>query len=315
MVNMVVESRLTYANLSPWGIIPGMSGLTSAATLVKAHYWPLIKSRQTFLLTLTGAAGFLYQHRIVPDWVLFTGLLGSLLLTIGGCSVLNMLFDRDIDRLMQRTRQRPLADGRVNPRTGAILGTAMIAAGLLWASTLSWLYFTIILAGVVLNVLVYSLWLKRRTPWSILWGGVAGSMPILAGSVLAAARLDATGVLLGLVVLCWIPSHNLTLITLHPDDYIKAGVPNFLHAYGTGFTRLAIVLSSILTAALMLLAFARLEPPPLLMVLLGAGSATLIAMALLSWRDSTPGNVKLHYKFSSIYMLACMLLLSLSGLW
>jgi len=191
----------------------------------------------------------------------------------------------------------------------------MIAAGVLWASALSWLYFMIILAGAMLNVLVYSLWLKRRTPWSILWGGVAGSMPILAGSVLAAGRLDATGVLLGLVVLCWIPSHNLTLIALHPDDYIQAGVPNILHAYGTGLARLATVLSGILTAALMVLAFARLEPPVLLMTLLVAASAALIALALLSWRNATPGMVKMHYKVSSIYMLACMLLLSLNGLW
>jgi len=144
-----------------------MASLTSTANLLIDHYWPLIKSRQTFLLTLAGAAGYLCQPPMPLDWLRFSGLAGSLLVTISGCTVLNMLFDRDIDRKMVRTNQRPLALGQVKILTAAWLGTVLITLGLLWAAVLSPLYFVVGLSGASLNVLVYTLWLKRRSAWSI----------------------------------------------------------------------------------------------------------------------------------------------------
>ena len=81
----------------------------STAQSLKDRYWSLVKSRQTFLLTLTGVAGYVCQRTAPMDWVRFAGLVGSLLLSIGGCTVLNMVFDRDIDQIMVRTRRRPLA--------------------------------------------------------------------------------------------------------------------------------------------------------------------------------------------------------------
>jgi protoheme IX farnesyltransferase len=96
--------------------------LSSSATNLKDHYWPLIKSRQTFMLTLTGAAGYLCQLRSPLDWWIFSGLLGSLFITISGCTVLNMVFDRDLDRKMTRTSQRPLAARQANTGAAAFLG-------------------------------------------------------------------------------------------------------------------------------------------------------------------------------------------------
>lgn len=291
-----------------------MARLISTANLLIDHYWSLIKSRQTFLLTLTGIAGYLCQPPSTPDWLRFSGLSGSLLVTISGCTVLNMLFDRDIDRKMLRTSRRPLAAGLVSTRTAAYLGVVLIALGLLWAATLSMLYFVIILAGAGLNVLVYTLWLKRRSAWSILWGAIAGGMPILAGRVLATGRIDTLGLLLALVIVCWIPSHNLTLGTLYSVDYLNAGVPTFLSVYGEAATRFTVTISSLLAALVMMAACARLDLPVLVFVFLLAASIGLVGLAFYAWVKPSQKLIGILYKYSSLYMLVSMLLLALSGM-
>ncbi len=290
-----------------------MSSLISTANRLEDHYWPLVKSRQTFLLALTGAAGYLCQQPSPPDWLRFSGMAGSLLITISGCTVLNMVLDRDIDRKMVRTSQRPLAAGQVNIRTAASLGAALVALGLFWAAMLSMLYFVVILTGAGLNVLVYTLWLKRRSAWSILWGGVAGGMPILAGRVLAVSRIDVLGLLLALVIVCWIPSHSLTLGMLYSADYLNAGVPTFLSVYGVAVTRLAVALSSLATALLMVAACVRLNLPALAFIFLVATSIGLVGLASFVWANSSRQAVSALYKYSSLYMLVSMLLLAING--
>jgi protoheme IX farnesyltransferase len=291
-----------------------MASLISAVHQVKANFWSLIKSRQTFLLTLTGVAGYLCRSSHQLNWLNFTGLLVSLFFTISGCTVLNMLLDRDIDRKMVRTRQRPLASGQVDPGSALILGSVLISSGLLVAASLSGLYFVIILAGLVLNVLVYTLWLKRRSAWSILGGGLAGGMPILAGSVLAIGRIDAIGVLLALVIVCWIPSHNLTLSRLYSADYLEAGIPTFLSNYGGTAVNLMVTISSVLVAMLVtlvssMLGFSRLELAFMFVVSFG-----LLSLGVISWINPSPKLTAFSYKYSSLYMLVSMLVLSFNGL-
>jgi protoheme IX farnesyltransferase len=280
---------------------------------LRNHYLPLIKSRQTFLLTLTGAAGYLSQVGRPLDWLRFLSLVGSLLLSISGCTVLNMLFDRDIDRKMLRTKQRPLATGEVEPYSAAFLGGILIALGLGWSAILSWTYFLVILAGVGMNILVYTLWLKRRSPWSIVFGGVAGGMPILAGYVLATGVIDLPGLLLTLIIIFWIPSHNLTLSTLYSDDYLNAGVPTFTNSYGLAITLPAIFTSSLLSAVFVLLTFIVLGTTSLWMIILLLISLGLVGMGVLTWVKPSQRMITFQYKYSSIYMLVVMIVLALNG--
>jgi len=291
-----------------------MSSQATAANHTIAQYWSLIKSRQTFLLTLTGAAGYLCQRPDQADWQHISSLVISLLLTISGCTVLNMLFDRDIDSRMERTSQRPLATGQVNTLTAALLGAGLICVGLFWAVMLSLLYFFIILAGVGLNVLVYTLWLKRRSAWSILWGGIAGGMPILAGHTLAIGRVDALGLLLTFFIVLWIPSHNLTLGILYSEDYINAGVPTFLNVYGLDATRRMVTISSLLTSILMAATFAWLRPPAMALWILVAASLGLLGMSFIALLHADRPAIARLYKYSSFYMLGSMLLLALARL-
>ena len=291
-----------------------MASLATTANLVKEHYLPLIKSRQTFLLALTGAAGYLCLPPVFMDWFRFFSLAGSLLLTISGCTVLNMLFDRDIDYKMERTRHRPLVEGKVNPLTAAWLGTVLLLFGLFWAALLSLQYFGVILVGACLNVLVYTVWLKRHTAWSILWGGVAGGMPILAGHVLAVDHLDVLGLLLALIIVCWIPSHNLTLSMLYSTDYRQAGVPTVLNTYGEKVTLGIVTFSSLLVSIILIVVFTQLGLTGFSMTLFYAVSIALVSLAIISWIKPQRKLLAILYKFSSLYLLVSTYLLVLSGI-
>ena len=284
--------------------------ITTAQSL-KDRYWSLIKSRQTFMLTLTGVAGYFCQRPASVDWLRFAGLLGSLLLTIGGCTVLNMVFDRDIDQKMARTRQRPLAAKQINVHTAVWLGSALIILGLLWSLSLSYLYFALALGGVCLDLLVYTIWLKRRSAWSILWGGLSGGIPILASHALVVGRVDGIGLLLALSIVCWIPSHNLTLSMLYSEDYLNASIPTFLNVYGLAATRATVVISSLFAVILMGAAFVRLGLAlPVIGILIASGLG-LVGLAAYVWANSSRRAIAVMYKYSSFYMLAAMLLLLL----
>ena len=288
--------------------------IVSTSAYLMDHYWPLIKSRQTFLLALTGVAGYLCQPTASMDWLRFAGLVGSLVITIGGCTVLNMVFDRDIDQKMDRTRQRPLAATQANVHAAVILGSILIILGLLLSLSLSWLYFALALAGAVLDVLVYTIWLKRRSAWSILWGGLSGGIPILASRALVVRGVDATGLLLALAIVSWIPSHNLTLGMLYSEDYLHAGVPTFINVYGLASTRAFVALSSLLSVILMAAAFVQLAPSLPVYAILAACSLGLVGLAFYVWAWSSQQAVGILYKYSSFYMLAAMILLVFAGL-
>jgi protoheme IX farnesyltransferase len=241
-------------------------------------------------------------------------LVGSLLVTISGCTMLNMLFDRDIDRKMVRTNQRPLAAGQLDTRIVMLISSMLVVLGLLWSAILSMRYFVVILAGVGLHVMVYTLWLKRRSAWSILLGGIAGGMPILAGRALAIGRIDLLGVLLALVIVCWIPSHNLTLNLLNLKDYLNAGVPTFPSTYGVTATYFMMTLSSLLVVLLMMVVSKQLGLTSLILAFLFSASLGLVSLGVFVWVNPSQKRIAILYKYSSLYMLFTMLLLLMGGL-
>jgi protoheme IX farnesyltransferase len=197
----------------------------------------------------------------------------------------------------------------VPPREVLALGGITSVLGIGWALVLSPVYGAVVLAGWFFDVVVYSMWLKRRTCWSILWGGIAGAMPVLAGRVLAVSGLDAIGILLAGSVLFWIPTHTLTFSLKFEDDYRAAGVPTFPSTYGVRFTRLTIATSSIMAALAMCAAaiwIGAAEGIVALIILLSAVLLFLAATVVVRPSDRT--NLRL-YKYASMYMLLTMLLL------
>jgi len=271
-------------------------------------YFPLIKSLQTSLLLLTGVAGYLSAHNGV-NWAHFGQMLPSLFLAISGSTILNMWWDQDIDAKMKRTHQRPTSAGKVTRREAFYLGMAVSILGVSWAVLLNGLYGLVVFAGLFFDVVVYSIWLKRRTCWSIVWGGISGAMPILAGRVLAVGQIDAIGALLAAAVLFWIPTHTLTFSLKFAEDYQNAGVPTFPSTYGEAFTRFAIALSSVVAALTMGLAAVWIGVTAgtlRLILVLSAGLFFLAATTV--FRPSERVNFSL-FKYASMYMTFAMLLI------
>jgi protoheme IX farnesyltransferase len=274
-------------------------------------YWSLTKSLQTGLLLATGLAGFMTARCPVIHWSNFLGLTLSLFLAIAGSTIFNMWYDRDLDARMNRTHHRPLADGRLAPREALLLGLVFSGLGVGLAGFMSPLYGLIVFAGLFFDAVVYTIWLKRRTAWSIVWGGIAGGMPILAGRAFGTGSIDGIGILLALAILCWIPTHTLTFSMRNFTDYQSARIPTIPSVYGFNFTRVAIAVSSVLAALSISVAgvliglqwgFIRV------LVVLSAGLALLAAATV--FRPTERKNFGL-FKYASIFMLSAMFLLSI----
>jgi protoheme IX farnesyltransferase len=160
-------------------------------------------------------------------------------------------------------------------------------------------------------VVVYTLWLKRRTCWSIVWGGISGGMPILAGRALGLGTVDGIGILLTLAVLSWIPTHILTFSMRYSDDYRAARIPTFPSTYGLAVTRATIGVSSLLAAVSITAAGVLIGLEWGYLRLLAVLSAGLLFLVVAStFRPSEKVNFGL-FKYASVYMLSTMVLLSL----
>jgi protoheme IX farnesyltransferase len=274
-------------------------------------YWPLTKSLQTGLLLSTGLAGFMSARCPVMHWHDFFGLAVSLFLAIAGSTIINMWYDRDLDAVMNRTHHRPLADGRLTPAEALRLGLVFSVLGVGMSVAMSPLYGLIVFAGLFFDGVVYTLWLKRRTCWSIVWGGIAGGMPILAGRVFGTGHIDGIGILLSLAVLFWIPTHILTFAMRYFDDYQAARIPTFASAYGFHFTRLTIAVSSVIAALSISAAGILIGMQWGFVWVLAVMSAGLMILAAATiFRPSERVNFGL-FKYASVFMLSAMILLSI----
>ena len=276
-------------------------------------YWPLIKSLQTGLLLSTGIAGYL-SSRPPFSIPLLLGLTVSLFLAISGSTIMNMWYDRDIDAKMKRTHTRPAASGKLDKNEVFTVGMVISILGIGLALLSAPLYGFVVFAGWFFDVIVYTVWLKRRTCWSILWGGISGAMPILAGRVLAVGEIELVGILLGLSILFWIPTHTLTYSMKFRNDYKNAGVPTFPETYGERFTRMTIAVSSILAAIAIGWASVLIGLSAGLLSLIAVLTAVMLILAFATLRIHTDKMNFMLFRYASLYMLSAMIILSIQGL-
>ena len=280
---------------------------------LQKKYFPLIKSLQTFLLLITGLAGFMSARCPVLNLPTLLGLTGSLFLAISGSTVLNMWYDRDIDAIMPRTCNRPLSTGTIKPNEALVFGLVLSGIGITWALGIDLLYGLVVFAGLFFDVVIYTIWLKRRTAWSILWGGISGGMPVLAGRVLGIGGIDWIGIALALGVLFWIPTHILTFSIRYHEDYQLANIPTFPGTYGFQTTRVIIALSSVFTALAMGIAAYGVGLTWGFLRLMGVLSMGLFILAVRSLTKPSDRVTFGLFKYASLYMLSSMLMMFLTG--
>jgi heme o synthase len=221
-----------------------------AAIAVANDYVTLTKPRIISLLLLTCVATMFVADPGGPalSTILWTCLGGYL--AAGGAGAINHYIEREPDARMARTKGRPLASGRIEPRRGLLFGSALgVIAVAQLAITVNVLTAVLAAAGLLGYVFVYTLWLKPRTPQNIVLGGAAGAMPPLVGWAAATGGLSAQALWPFAIVFFWTPPHFWALSLLISDDYARTGVPMLPVVRGETTTRHQIVGYALLLVA------------------------------------------------------------------
>lgn len=189
-------------------------------------YLALTKPRVIELLLVTTVPTMILARGGMPSvWLVMATLVGGSL-AAGSANALNCVYDRDIDVVMHRTENRPLATGEITPVRGLVFGIALGAVAVVFLATaVNTLSALLALAAILFYVFVYTMLLKRRTPQNIVWGGAAGCMPVLIGWSAVTGRLSWTPVVLFGVIFLWTPPHYWPLSMRYRDDYDRAGIP------------------------------------------------------------------------------------------
>jgi len=194
--------------------------------LVARSLFALTKPRIIELLLVTTVPTMIVAARGLPSiWLIVATVAGGAL-AAGGANAMNMYVDRDIDRLMKRTRKRPLVTGVIRPRNALVFAVALevLAFALLW-STVNLLSAVLAVSATLFYVFVYTLWLKRTSSHNIVIGGAAGAVPVLVGWTAVTDRLDWAPIVLFAVIFYWTPPHFWALAIKYRDDYAAADVP------------------------------------------------------------------------------------------
>jgi protoheme IX farnesyltransferase len=189
-------------------------------------YFALTKPRVIELLLIATVPTMILAARGIPDpWLVIATVFGGAL-SAGSANSFNCYIDRDIDKIMGRTKSRPLVTGELSAKEAYYFAWGLGIGSVLWLGLLvNWLAATLSLAAILFYVFVYTLLLKRRTPQNIVWGGAAGAMPVLIGWAAVTGTLDATAWVLFLIVFLWTPPHYWPLSLRYKTEYNDAGVP------------------------------------------------------------------------------------------
>jgi heme o synthase len=189
-------------------------------------YVALTKPRIIELLLVTTVPTMIVAERGLPSlWLMIATVVGGTL-AAGGANAINMYVDRDIDKLMARTRNRPLATGQIEPRSALVFAVTLevVAFVFLWA-TVNLLSAALAVGACLFYVFVYTLWLKRTSSHNIVIGGAAGAAPVLIGWSAVTNTIDWAPVVLFAVIFYWTPPHFWALAIRYRDDYARAEVP------------------------------------------------------------------------------------------
>ncbi len=219
-------------------------------------YYELCKPRVVMLMILTSIVGMcLAPSAHFPIVPMIFGNLG-IALVAGAAAALNHVADQHIDKIMGRTKHRPIAQGRVTPKMSIIFSVVMCVLGIfiLWYFT-NGLTALLTFLSLIGYAVCYTLYLKHATPQNIVIGGIAGAAPPLLGWTAVTGSVSAPALLLVLIIYVWTPPHFWALAIYRLEDYAKANVPMLPHTHGVQYTKLNIVLYTVLLVCVTTLPF------------------------------------------------------------
>lgn len=273
-------------------------------------YKELTKPNVVLLMILTSAIGmFMAVPGMVPLDVLILGNLG-IALCAGSAAAVNHLVDQSVDQKMARTSNRPIAQGRLSNQQATLFALVMGGLGMLillvWINALTaWLT----LASLVGYAFIYTLFLKRATPQNIVIGGLAGAAPPLLGWTAVTGEIHGHALLLVLIIFAWTPPHFWALAIARREEYAAVEIPMLPVTHGVAFTKLHILLYTILMFIITMLPFVTRMSGPLYLagaVVLGAG---FLYWAIELMRNKNEGAPMATFKYSITYLMALFVIM------
>jgi protoheme IX farnesyltransferase len=290
-----------------------MTSATARAEPILPAEWrdflALTKPRVMSLVVFTGLAGLLVAPVKPHPVIAFTAIL-CIALGAGAAAALNMWYEADLDALMKRTAGRPIPAGRMDRESALHFGVGLsFFSVLLMGLATNWLAAAILAGSILFYVLVYTVWLKRRTPQNIVVGGAAGAFPPVIGWAAATGDVTLLPILLFTVIFLWTPPHFWALSLFVRSDYAAAGVPMLPVVAGARATRRQIALYTLPMSA------AAVAPWPLGLagaaygIAAAALSLAFLALALqvLANRGTEPAGMKPEkrlFAYSILYLFA-----------
>lgn len=275
----------------------------------------LLKPRVMSLVVFTGAVGLALApggvHPVLAAVAVLCIALGA-----GASGAINMWYDRDIDALMARTRNRPVPAGRVAPEVALGFGVSLaIASVALMGLALNWVAAGLLALTIAFYIVIYTMGLKRRTPQNIVIGGAAGAFPPMIGWAAATGEVSLASTLLFAIIFLWTPPHFWALALYRRGDYDKAGVPMLPVVAGDAATRRQILLYSLVLVP------ATLAPVAIGLsgLVYGVGAlglgACFIAGAVAVWRETGEAAARRLFPFSILYLFLLFTLLVVDKSW
>ena len=271
------------------------------------HFWSLLKPRVMSLVVFTGFAG-MYIAPGSTHPLLFAIALFAIAAGAGASGAINQWYDRDIDAVMKRTKCRPIPAGFMAPAEALTLGLVVSAISvLLLGLSTNWLAASLLAFTIFFYAVVYTVWLKRRTPQNIVIGGAAGAFPPMIGWVAVTGSLSIEPILLFGIIFMWTPPHFWALALVKNDDYTSANIPMLPVVAGAAETRRQIVIYAVLMAPLAVL------PSFIGIASIGYGVAAglagtiFVGLSIKLWRDGSDKIAMQLFGYSILYLFLVFL--------
>lgn len=274
----------------------------SAQESTVSDYIALLKPRVMSLVVFSGFVGLFLAPGALHPFIACVAIL-CIALGSGAAGAINMWYDRDIDVVMKRTRNRPLPTGRVTPENALQFGVVLSCCSVFIMMVAVNLMAAVLLASAILfYVFIYTMWLKRSTPQNIVIGGAAGAFPPMIGWAAVTGGISAESFLLFMIVFMWTPPHFWALSLYRSEDYAKAGVPMYPVIHGDHATKKQMLIYTVLLIATTLL--------PVIFHMAGLiyGSAALVLglrflyYAIAVYRDEKNQLAPKMFGFSILYL-------------
>lgn len=281
-------------------------------------YFALTKPRVIELLLITTLPTMILAQGGLPNLGLVLATLVGGALSAGSANAFNCYIDTDIDRIMGRTKNRPLVTGQLSPKEALVFSWVIGLASVLWLGLLvNWLASLISLAAILFYVFIYTLVLKRRTPQNIVWGGAAGAAPVLIGWAAVTNEVSPTAWVLFLIIFLWTPPHYWPLSVKYRADYELARVPMLpvVRNTKTVVSQILIYSWAVAASTILLIPVAGMGLVYSITALLGSGWFTTAAYRL--YREGQRGDLKKPmslFHLSNLYLTALFVAIALDPL-